>query len=93
MNTIKDQLDVAWVERNKLYTEGAELLAEGHKLRHKLRDEGYRLWTEGHKLWTEGSNLWFDKVAEVCGSECKIEWTTIGCIVMGMEFKSTDDNL
>jgi hypothetical protein len=93
MNSIKDQLDAAWTERNNLRSEGYKLYAEGYKLYaegYNLRSEGYNLCIEGDKLYTDGNNLWADKVAEVCGSEATIEWATTGCRVMDMEFKSTD---
>ena len=100
MNSIKDQLDAAWTERNKLRSEGYKLYAEGYNLYAegnkiwdeglKLLDEGRNLLDEGHKLYTDGNNLWADKVAEVYGTEATIEWATTSCRVMNMEFKSTD---
>ena len=84
-----------WLERGKLYAEGAKLWAEGGKLYaegaklhaegDKLRAEGRKLWAEGNKLRAEGDKLWAEAVIERFGPKATIEWTGGGCIVDGKE--------
>jgi len=62
MNSIKDQLDVAWVEGNKLLDEG-----------HKLYTDGNNLWADkvAEVCGSEANIEWTDTGCIVMGMEFK----------------------
>ena len=70
-------LQRAWNKRNKLYAEGDKLYAEGCKL-----------YTEGGKLYAEGRLAWINAVIKVYGPKTEIKYTSEGCEVMGVVYKS-----
>jgi len=84
-------LQRAWNKRNKLYAEGDKLYAEGCKLYEeggKLYVEGHKLCAEGDKLYEEGRLAWINAVIKVYGPKTEIKYTSEGCEVMGVVYKS-----